>query len=281
MADLYPGFYPGAYPGGTSGASGPVASTTINVTPEPDATPPRMRLDIVTDQTALVIWRVAQDGSRTKVPTYDGGPLAIFGTTAVIYDTDVPQGELVTYTVDGLSSLAASGPLSVDSGRVWLVHPAVPTRSVPIRVAGMSERSADADQSIRYPLARKFPIIANDGVRKADTYTLRVRTQGQAELDGLKLLLSDLSTLFLNVPASRQWVDLGSEYISVGNLQRGNPTNWGRFQHREWVLPCAVTERPTGGSQAFITYGYSRSLYATYGDRFAAHATYGEAFDPK
>lgn len=277
---LYPGFYPDddAYPGGGAGGA---TGTTISVTPEPDAVPPRMRLDVVSNQSALVVYRVGQDGARSVVRTYDGGPLVITGGSTYLYDVEVPQGRPVTYTAGDGTDVAASPPRSVDSGLVWLVDPAVPSRSVPLRVSGMSNRSAAANLSIRYPLARKFPIVASDGVRKADTYTLRVRSESQAELDAVAAVLANLSTLFLNVPLSKQWVDLGSDYIAVGDVDRTNPTNWQRFTNRDWSLPCTVTDRPTGGSQAFITYGYSQALYATYGARRAAHATYGEAFDPK
>lgn len=276
---LFPGFYPddNAYPG--IGNTAP-AGTIIAVTPEPGATPPRMRLDVTSDQASLVIWRVAQDGTRSKVRTHDGGPLIVSGGSTFLYDPEPPQGELVTYTADQVGE-AASGPLSVDSGQVWLVDPAVPARSVPVRVAGLSDRSAASNQSVRYPLGRKFPIVANDGVRKADTYTLRLRTVGQLELDALNALLASLATLLLNVPTSKQWVDLGTEYIACGDLARRNPASFQRFAHREWSLPCSVTDRPAGGSQAFITYGYSKALYPTYGARKAAHATYGQAFDPE
>jgi hypothetical protein len=130
-------------------------------------------------------------------------------------------------------------------------------------------------------LGRRFPIVANDGVRKADTYTLVVRTTGQPELTALKALLADLSTLLLSVPADGGWIDLSTEYVTVGDLTRANRGGFVQYEHREWSLPCAVADRPTGGTQAFITYGYSHNLYPAYGDRKAAHATYGEAFDPE
>ncbi len=122
------------------------------------------------------------------------------------------------------------------------------------------------------------PHVAHDGQRKADTFTLVLRTDGQTELDALKAILSDLSPLLLNVPADTGWVDLSTAYIAVGDLSRANPGGFLAFQQRFWSLPCSVVDRPTGGAQSFNTYAYSLSLYPTYADRKAAHATYGEAF---
>jgi hypothetical protein len=281
VAHLWPGFYPGntsAYP--TGAGSGPTAATIITATPEPDATPPRIRLDIVTDRTTLILYRVAQDGTKDLVRTYDGGPFPIGTGSGFIYDVDAPQGEPVRYTIDGDDTVTSS-TVTVDSGRTWLVDPAVPTRSVPVELADMSDRSAGANQSIRYPIGRRFPIVANDGVRKADTYTLTLRTRGQGELVALKALLADLPTLLLNVPGNTDWVDLTTEYIAVGDLTRSNKGGYVQFDEREWALQCAVADRPTVGTQAFVTYGYSKRLYPTYGARKAAHATYGEAFDPE
>ena len=256
-------------------------TTTITATPEPAATPPRVRLDVTSDQASVVLWRVAQDGSKVKVRTSDGGPLVVSGGTAFLYDPEPPQGQQLYYTADG-TAVTPSATVTVDSGLVWLVNPLVPARSVPVRIANISDRMAGAgSQSIRYPIGAKYPIVANDGARKADTYTLTVRTVGQQEYDALDALLADLSTLLLNIPASKRWIGVQTEYIAVGDIPRQNPTSWGQFQHRNWPLPCTVTASPAGGSQANITYGYSKALYATYADRKAAAATYGQAFDPE
>lgn len=254
-------------------------TATITATPEPAAVPPRVRLDITTDQATVIPYRVAQDGTRTPVRTYDGGPLTVTGGTAVLYDPEAPIGSPVTYTADG-TGVTNSAAVTVTGTAPWLVHPGIPARSMPIRIRGMSDRAADANQSIRYPLRRRFPIVAHDGVRKADTYTLTLATTGAAELAALRALLADLATLLLNVPADKRWLDLGTEYVAVGDLTDANPGGWGRYPGREWKLPCAVVARPGGGTQAFVTYGYSRGLYATYAARRAAHATYGQAFDP-
>lgn len=253
-------------------------TTTVTATAEPTATPPRVRLDITTNKTSLTVYRVAADGSKTPVRTYDGGPLPLAGTTAVLYDPEALFGKAYTYTTDDTAT-TASASVTVSASVPWLVHPGVPTRSVPVEIADMSDRQAPANQSVRYPLNRRYPIVANDGQRKADSYTLTLRTDGQDELDALADLLDDLSPLLLNVPNDPTWVDLSSEYIAVGDLTRANPGGFVQFEKRTWSLPCSVVDRPAGGSQAFNTYAMSKALYATYADRYAAHATYGAAFN--
>lgn len=253
-------------------------TTTVTATAEPDATPPRVRLNLTTDKTSLTVYRVAQDGSRTPVRTYDGGPLPLAGTTAVLYDPEAFFGLPYTYTTDDAAT-TASASVTLAVSQPWLVHPGVPTRSVPVTLMSMSERQAAASQSVRYPLGRRFPIVANDGQRKADAYTLTVETDGATDLASLQALLDDLSPLLLNVPADPTWVDLSSEYIAVGDLKRANPGGFVQLPNRFWSFDCSVVGRPSGGSQAFNTYGLSKSLYATYGDRHTAHATYGAAFN--
>jgi hypothetical protein len=253
-------------------------TTTVTATAEPTATPPRVRLDLTTNKTSLTVYRVALDGTKTPVRTYDGGPLPVSGSTALLYDPEAFFGQPYTYTTDDTAT-TASASVTVNSDVPWLVHPGVPTRSMPVEIADMSDRQAPANQSVRYPLNRRFPIVANDGQRKADSYTLTLRTTGQVELEALQELLDDLSVLLLNVPADPTWVDLSSEYVAVGDLARANPGRYVQFDKRLWSLPCSVTDRPAGGSQAFNTYAKSTALYATYSARLAAHATYGAAFD--
>lgn len=254
-------------------------TATITATPQPTSTPPRVRLDISTDQTSLVLYRVGQDGTKTPVRTYDGGPLPVTGPTVVAYDPEMPFGQPVSYTADG-AGVTGSATVTVTSSDVWLVPPGTPSRAMPVTIATVSDKVSPANQSVRYPLARRYPIVASDGIRKADTYTLTIRTTGPDELAALKSILSDLSPLLLNVPPAKAWLDMDTEYVAVGDLTRANPVRFAAFDYREWKLPCSAVARPGGGTQAFNTYGTSAALYATYGARKAAAATYGQAFNP-
>ena len=259
--------------GGAGIGGGPFEATL-----EPDATPPRVRLDITTSATSVTIWRVAQDGIKTLVRTSDGGPLPVSGGSAFIYDPEAPYGVPVSYVTD---TGMRSDTVVLDVPDVWLVHPQVPSRSMPIRVSAVSDRTAPANLSVRYPLGRQFPIVASDGRRKAATYTLTLFTADAGELAALTALLDDLSPLLLNVPASRGWVGHGTEYVAVGDLTGSIPGVRVNSSARTWSLPCSVVDRPAGGSQAFVTYGYLYAQLPTYGDWKASGKTYGQLFDPE
>lgn len=253
-------------------------TATITATAEPAAIPPRVRLDVTTDQTSLTLYRVAQDGQRTLVRSYDGGPFPVSGGTLVAYDPEAHFGMQYTYTADG-AGVTGSAVVTVTDSRAWLVDPGVPQRSLPIVVSKLSSREYAADQSLRYPLNRKFPIVASDGRRKAPTYELAIYTPSLNDLGPLEELLGGLSPLLLQVPPDRGWGQ-SSEYVAVGNVTAGRLSRFLGEPAREWVLACSVTGRPVGGSQVDNTYAKSLALYPTYADRLAAHATYGEAFDP-
>jgi hypothetical protein len=262
-------------------AGGTPATEKITATVEPNATPPRIRLDVATAKPAVTVYRVAQDGTRTPVRTYNGGPFPVSGGSLVAYDPEAPYGQPVTYVADE-AGITGSLEVTLDiTDQVWLVHPGVPSRSQPIRIQDVSQRMTAANQSVRYPLGRRDPIVASDGRRKSDVYTLTVRTKGVADTEAMKALLADMSPLLLNIPASKQWPGMGTEYIAVGDVMQVNPGGWGGWSERYWELSCTVVARPAGGSQADNTYAKSLASYSTYAARLAAHATYGLAFDPR
>jgi hypothetical protein len=256
---------------------GGTGTAPLVATVQLDATPPRVRLDVTSSATSVTIYRVATDGTKTVVRTSDGGPLSVSGGSAFLYDPEPPYGKQVYYVTD---SGARSETVVVDVDDIWLTHPAVPSRSCKVRVAEISDRQAAANQSTRYPLGRKYPIVASDGKRKAATYTLTLKTETADELAALERLLDDLSPLLLNIPAGMGWIGTGTEYVACGDLALANPTEYAGDGYREWSLPCSVVDRPAGGSQAFVTYDYLYALYPTYNDWKATGKTYNQLFDP-
>lgn len=254
-------------------------TATITATAEPGAVPPRVRLDVTTNQTSITLYRVAQDGTRTPVRSYDGGPFPVSAGALVAYDPEAPFGLPVSYTADG-AGVTNSGLVTVNAADVWLTHPGVPSRSQTIELRAISARQYEANQSVRYPLGRVFPIVASDGKRKAAVYELTLLTEVQADVAPLEALFADLSPLLLNVPP-QSGLGHPTEYVAVGRLSVGRLVQIGDVPHREWSLPCSVVARPPGGSQVDNTYAKSLGLYPTYGARKAAHATYGDAFDPQ
>jgi hypothetical protein len=253
-------------------------TATITASAEPAAIPPRVRLDVTTDQTSLTLYRVQPDGQRIPVRSYDGGPFPVSGGTLVAYDPEAHFGMPVTYTADG-AGVTGSASVTVTSEHVWAVHPGVPSRSQIVELRSLSPRSYEANQSLRYPLNRRFPIVASDGRRKAPTYDMKLLTETLDDLGPLEELLDDLAPLLLNIPPG-MGLGQASEYVAVGRVSMGRLVQIANEPMREWDLACSVTGRPVGGSQVDNTYAKSLALYPTYADRLAAHATYGEAFDP-
>jgi hypothetical protein len=144
---------------GPDSSSGPL---TLTVTPQPDLSPPRVRID-VDDSTgslsSVTLRRLDPDGRYRKVRTSDDGPLPLDAGSGTVYDFEAPFGQTVTYSTD-----VAGGPTVdtvLDVGVPWLHHPQVPARSVPIalRLGTNDEESWDIDQGMFRILEREDPVV--------------------------------------------------------------------------------------------------------------------------
>lgn len=252
-------------------------TATITATIEPSATPPRIRLDVTTNQSTLVLYRVAADGTKTVVRSYDGGPFPVPGTSLLAYDSEAPIGLPVSYTADG-AGVTNSAVVTLTGSSVWLTHVGVPTRSRSIMVGEFGPRAFSAQQAVRYPLGRKYPVVVSDGRRKAPQYDLTVLTRSLTEAADFEALLDDLTPLLLRVPAAKGW-GVVSEYVTVDTASQRRLARFPGHPDREWSLSLSVVSRPVGGAQADNTYAKSFAAYPIYAARFAAHATYGQAFN--
>ena len=247
------------WPGPDSGG-GPF---TITLTPEPDATPPRVRID-VTDLTSaltsVTVRRLDPDGRYRKVRTSDDGPLVLEAGAATLYDYEAPYGQLVTYTTDAAGSPSVTTTLDVAD--IWLIHLQVPARSVLVpKVSDLGNRSYDLDVGVFPILEREFPLTATAGARQAASGTLTVGTFTLAELQALKDVLADGSVLLLNVPQSLGW-GFPTSYLQFFGVDENRVIDYGPWQHRDWPLPYQTVDRPAGGTQA----GVSWNDVATVGD---------------
>jgi hypothetical protein len=270
---LYPGsgFYPDdlAYPGADTGQH-------LTATPEPDSSPPRVRLDF-TDATSapvssLTISRLDANGRTWAVRTSDGGPLTVSGGAATIYDYEVPYGTRVTYSTD-----IVSGPTAVavlDVARPWLIHVGVPSRSATFHNLAGSQASEtwDIDQGVFAVLGRSTPIITTGGARVVPASSLVIHSATDDEKAALSLLLSDGAPLLLNVPQSLGW-GIGTSYIAVGRVQVDRPIGILSVSHRSLTLPYQQVARPGGGTQAAITWNTVAAKYATWQDILDAGIT--------
>jgi hypothetical protein len=242
---------------------------TVTITPTVNlaSTPPSVSL-AVNDSTgansSLTVQRMDADGVLRPVRTTDGNPLpmTVSGSTRVgsLVDYEPPYGTSVYYTTTEVPSVA-SASVTVTSSRAWLVHPGVPSLSLPITIADLSARKRAVSRGVFYPQGRGFAVVQTAGARKAPEYTLSIYTAALSDLNAMLSLLADASALLLNVPATNGW-GVGAEYVSIGDVDEGRAVKPLGYSDRVWVLPCTVVDRPSGGTGAAWAMSNIRDGYA-------------------
>lgn len=247
-----------------------------NVEAAANGLPPRVRLDI-TDTgglSSVTVTRLDPDGRIVPVRTNTGDPLPMSGGVGLLYDYEAPLGQFVYYSsLDDPDTL--SGGVTVNETRVWLIHPGVPTLSVPIElgVGSASEEVWAVQQGVFWAMGRETPLVFTDGGRKAPSSSLTVLTETVAEFESLRSVLSDASPLLLNVPATLG-LGLDTDYISVGAVTPRRPSDIGTDTLRAVDMPYMVVRRPAGGSQATRTWTDVKIDYDTWADVKAAYGTW-------
>lgn len=251
---------------------------TITVTPtvELSNVPPRVRLDITTSagETSTTVTRLDPDGNTVTVRTADGGPLAISGTAALLYDYLMPYGQGVAYSSIE-SPATVSAQVTVAETRVWLNHPSLPALSMPVdfRVGSFDEETWDVQQGVFWPMGRSTPVIQTDGARKAPAGSFIVAIETSTDLALLRNVTMDASPLLLNVPPS---VDIGVDtcYIAVGPIRNKRISSVGGDEGRAVELPYQVVDAPAGGTQSQRNYVDVLADNATYADLMTKYDSY-------
>lgn len=260
--------------------------STITVTPTVDlaSNPPRVRLDVsdanLPGYFAADVVRINPDGTIVPVRTPQGGPVTLATSGAnrvgVVYDYEASYGAPVSYSTLQSPSVI-SAPVTVDESRVWLTHPGVPELSVPLelRAGSLAEEVEPVAQGVFYPMGRRTPVVFTDGARRAPSSSVSVETATLDELRRLRTLLADASILLLNVPATLGW-GIEANYISVGEVSTGRPSDIGADQLRAVSFGFTVVDRPAGGTQAERTL-LDLSTYASLGAIAAAYPSLAAA----
>lgn len=265
-----------------------MATLTVTATVELSNVPPRVRLDVVDSGTpsitAAIVTRLDPSGEAVALRTEDGGPLTLTtsGSTRVgtLFDYEMPYGQAVTYsTMQDPSN--ASAAVTVDEARVWLIHPGIPSRSVPIELmrGSFDDEEEDVDAGVFFPQGRRNAVVFTDGKRKAPSGTLIVSTDSSVERLALQSLLSDAFPLLLNVPPS-VGIDVDTAYVHIGRLRRARPSDVGMELLRNWVLPFQVVEMPAGGSQSQWTWATLQAASPTWADVLANYPTWADVQAP-
>lgn len=265
-----------------------MATLTITATVEPGHVPPRVKLSLVDSGeppiNSVTVTRTDPSGVVVNVRTENGEPLALVASgatrVATVYDYEMPYGQPVTYSTVQ-KPLVTTGEVTVAEERVWLVHPGVPARSVPIELmkGSFDDEEEDVLAGVFFPLGRRNAVVISDGKRKAPAGTLIVGTETPAERRALGELLADAFPLLLNVPPL-VGIDVDTCYIHVGRLRRARPSDVGTDPHRNWVLPFQVVDMPVGGAQSLRTYQDVLDEHASFQAVLDAYPTFADLQAP-
>jgi hypothetical protein len=257
-----------------------MSTITVTATVEPNAVPPRVRLNVADTGspalTSTTITRSNPDGTTTTVRTSDGQPLALTSGAGLVYDNEVQFQAAVSYSSVESPTLVTS-PVTIPENRIWLIDPGVPALSMPITVAVFGDLTKRMTRGVFYPMGRSSPVVQTDGARKSSEGSLLVKTMSLAEIAALEAVTASGSPLLLNVPATLAW-GVSTNYISISDVVEQRLVEYAPEVTRYFNLPYTVVDRPIGGTQAertyadlldFPTYGALLSAYATYGDLLA------------
>lgn len=256
--------------------------STFTATPQPLNDPPRIMLSVTYTggtgiPTSITVSRRNADGTTYLVRS--ANPAAMTGGVWVGYDYESPFAQAGVYTVTPnttIGALTASVPKLREFGIVtpWLIHPGVPALSMPITVAQPGPVPvSDINQGVFQVLGRQNPVIRTDGVRRAPTFTLTVKTQSWDEEDALKAILADASTLLVQITYP-EWERGDYYWVSVSTVTPARAVDFYGNTVTNWALTCTATGAPFGLLQAEWTYAGLLAAYPSYASVLSSFATY-------
>jgi hypothetical protein len=214
--------------------------------------PPRVSLAVTASagETSSTITRLNPDGTTVLVRTGDGNPVPISAGSASLFDYEMPYGQGVAYS-SVESPATVSNTVTVAPARPWLVHPAIPSRSMQITFGPnpSPRRTRPVVRGVYNVLGRTNPIVISDGVRHGRMLTLTLLIRGQAEMDAFDALTADSAPLLLNVPTALGY-HVPTAYISIGDLEYLPVQNKVYELWFNITMPYYEVDRPAGGSAA-------------------------------
>lgn len=237
------------------------------------APPPHVELTVAgMAGTTVTISRVDAAGNRFPVRTANPATLTSGGWVG--FDYEAPFGQSVKYSAKSdTADTAVSSHVTVNMGQPWLIHPGIPALSQQVDVVTLGDRTTDTNQGVHVVLGRADPVVITDGVRRSPTFDLTLRTGTLSDEQALTTLLADASVLLLQVAyGSTDRTFYG--WVGIGTVVQSNVVDWFGTQYLSWLLPCTVTDVPSGLLQATYTWADVIAQYATWADVIAAKATW-------
>lgn len=244
--------------------------------PEPGNLPPRVLLQAsnITGPSGQVL-RYGPDGQST--PVRSGDPAPLNSGAWIGYDYEAPFNVPVYYVFQPADGSAAqvSPPVTLRVSRPWLIHPGVPELSVQVTVKLLDDETINSSGGLHSVLERRTPIPVTDGVRKAPSFPMLVKSKTKAERDDLDQLFLDTAPLLLQVVYPDQTDESVYQWIYVDTITRarrdgaafGDPV-------RIWTLQCYEVDRPLGGIRAQRTWADVMAECPTWADVLARYKTW-------
>lgn len=230
--------------------------------------PPRVQIALTgaTGTTATVM-RVTPDGTQTPVRT--ANPATLVAGAWNGYDYEAPFGVEITYQCQSVSS----GVVNLDPQVPWLIHPGQPALSVPLTVESLGKPTRPTSAGVHQPLGRATAIVISDGVRRAGSYDLGVRTDTIEDEAALVALLGLDATMLLQINYGNGIRRSVYDWVAVGDAVPTASKSMA-VERVQWLLPCTVTDAPVGLLQSQWTYSGLAAAYTNYAQVAAAFATY-------
>jgi hypothetical protein len=181
----------------------------------------------------------------------------------------------------------------VESPQPWLIHPGVPSLSLPVTGILLTDDQSDSGTALHAPLGRADPIPVSDGARKTPAFQVSFRTGGeiysfpggftfpgeltfpgaQDQNDALKAILRDSAPLLLQIVYP--FTDIAMyRWISIDRVTTARVTMLFGDQQRVWTLDCTEITRPAGGIAAQRTWADLVAECATWQDVIDKYATW-------
>jgi hypothetical protein len=226
-----------------------------------------VKLDVTASGTPTVssvtISRTDPDGSTNLVRTTDNGPLVLSSGAGTLYDSEIPYGVPVSYSV--AEGSAPTVTTQLNTGSVWRTHLAVPSRSVQLRFrrGSFDTRTRPITQGVFPILGRPTPIVITGSARTAPASSMTVGISQPSDLAALTELLADGSPLLLNADQSLGY-GIDTAYIAIGTVTETRSYQLLPYPERDVKMDFQVVSRPVGGTRSAVIWADESAKYATW-----------------
>jgi hypothetical protein len=225
---------------------------------------------------ALTVWRVTPDGTRTLVRGADGliEAATITSDVLVFEDYEAPLGVAVYYYSESrdisnfLNASRTTDVITLDPGDpnyVWIKDPGNPQRNLKVLVKRGPDWQRPITQAEHRIRKRRNSVTLSD-VRGGLEGDLVIWTQSDEERKALHWIL-DPGNVLLWQAAPGHGVD--DMYVNVAGITEARTGGTALEPWREWTLPLKEADMP-------VTVGVAGSAGRTWQDVLAENTTWGD-----